>query len=98
MLVIPKRNSFKAVTGFEESTTSFSTMEIRSAELKCGGTSFNDDSGEGPLNTDENTQKLHNMVLEDQRLKLYEITQAIGISKERIRYILPKELTLRKLC
>jgi DNA-binding transcriptional regulator GbsR (MarR family) len=35
------------------------------------------------------------MVLDDQRMKLCEIAETIGISKERVGYILHEELDMR---
>jgi histone-lysine N-methyltransferase SETMAR len=38
------------------------------------------------------------MVLDDWRMKVREIAETIGISKERVRYILHEELDIKKLC
>jgi hypothetical protein len=38
------------------------------------------------------------MVLDDRRMKLHEIAETIGISKERVGYILHEELDMKKLC
>jgi len=38
------------------------------------------------------------MVLDDRRMKVPEIAENIGISKERVGYILHKELDMKKLC
>jgi len=38
------------------------------------------------------------MVLDDRRMKVREIAETIGISKERVRYILHAELDMKKLC
>jgi histone-lysine N-methyltransferase SETMAR len=38
------------------------------------------------------------MVLGDRRMKVHEIAETIGISKERVRYILHEELDIKKLC
>jgi hypothetical protein len=38
------------------------------------------------------------MVLDDWRVKVGEITETIGISKERVGYILHEELGMKKLC
>jgi len=38
------------------------------------------------------------MVLDDWRMKVHEIAETIGISKERVRYILHEELDIKKLC
>jgi hypothetical protein len=38
------------------------------------------------------------VVLDDQRMKVHEIAEAIGISKECVGYILHEELDMKKLC
>jgi histone-lysine N-methyltransferase SETMAR len=38
------------------------------------------------------------MVLDDQQIKVHEIAETIGISKECVEYILHKELDMKKLC
>ena len=38
------------------------------------------------------------MVLDDRRIKVREIAETIGISKERVGYILHEELDMKKLC
>jgi len=38
------------------------------------------------------------MVLNDRRMKVREIAETIGISKERVGYILHEELDMKKLC
>jgi histone-lysine N-methyltransferase SETMAR len=38
------------------------------------------------------------MVLDDRRMKVCEIAKTIGISKERVGYILHDELDMKKLC
>jgi hypothetical protein len=38
------------------------------------------------------------MVLDDQRMKVCEIAETIGISKERVGYILHEELHRKRLC
>jgi plasmid maintenance system antidote protein VapI len=38
------------------------------------------------------------MVLDDRRMKVREMAETIGISKERVGYILHEELDIKKLC
>jgi len=38
------------------------------------------------------------MVLDDRRMKVHEIAETIGISKEFVGYILHEELNMKKLC
>jgi hypothetical protein len=48
--------------------------------------------------TPEITEQVHNMVLDDRQIKLREISETIGISKERVGYILHEELDMKKFC
>jgi hypothetical protein len=41
---------------------------------------------------------MHDMVLDDRRMKVREIAESIGISKERVEYVLHEELDMKKLC
>jgi hypothetical protein len=41
---------------------------------------------------------VHDVVLDDRRMKVREIAETIGISKERVGYILHEELDMKKLC
>jgi DNA-binding transcriptional regulator GbsR (MarR family) len=38
------------------------------------------------------------MVLDDRRMKLLEIAETMGISKEHVGYILHKKLNMKNLC
>jgi len=39
--------------------------------------------------------KIHDMILEDRRIKVHEIEEAVGISYERVVHILHNELGLK---
>jgi histone-lysine N-methyltransferase SETMAR len=41
---------------------------------------------------------VHDMVLDDRRMKVREIAKTIGISKERVWYVFHEELDMKKLC
>jgi histone-lysine N-methyltransferase SETMAR len=43
-------------------------------------------------------EKVHDMLLDDGRMKVRDIAETIVISKERVGYILPEELDMKKLC
>ncbi|XP_014478528.1 PREDICTED: putative uncharacterized protein FLJ37770 [Dinoponera quadriceps] len=71
------------------------------AEFKRGRTSLEDDSREGrpkTATTLETIEKVHYIVLDDRRVKVCEIAEAVGISEEMMRNILQEELGMRKLC
>jgi hypothetical protein len=64
-------------------------------------TSLEDDPREGrPKNgtTPEITEKVHDMILDDRRMKVREISKNIDFSKERVGYIWHKELDMKKFC
>jgi len=48
--------------------------------------------------TPEIIEQAHDMILDDRRMKVREIAEAIGISKGRVGYILHEELDMKKLC
>jgi len=79
----------------------FSTIKKRAAEFKHGCTSLEDEPREGCPNsatTPEIIEQVHDMLLNDQRIKVRETAETIGISKERVGYILHEELDMKKLC
>ena len=48
--------------------------------------------------TPEIIEQVHDMLLDDRRMKVREIAETIGISKERVGYILHEELDMKNLC
>ena len=57
--------------------------------FKCGRTSLKDDPCEGrpkSATTPEIIGQVHDMVLDDWWMKVHEIDETIGISKERVGY------------
>jgi len=82
-------------------SSSFSTIKKWAAEFKRGRTSLEDDPREGrpkSATTPEIVEQLHGMILDDRRMKVCEIADTIGISKERVGYILREELDMKRLC
>jgi hypothetical protein len=43
-------------------------------------------------------EQVHDMILDDRRMKVREIAETIAISKERVGYILHEKLEMKKLC
>jgi histone-lysine N-methyltransferase SETMAR len=79
----------------------FSTIKKWAAEFKRGRTSLEDDPREGrpeSATTPEIIEQVHDMLLDDQQMKVREIAETIGTSKERVGYILHEELDMKKLC
>jgi histone-lysine N-methyltransferase SETMAR len=97
----PNEIHWKFINIYGDSSPSFSTTKKWAAEFKRGRTSFEDDPREGrpkSATTPEIIEQMHDMVLDDRRIKVREIAETIGISKERVRYILHEELHMKKLC
>ncbi|GFW85952.1 histone-lysine N-methyltransferase SETMAR [Trichonephila clavipes] len=82
------------------SSPSFITVKCWAVEFKCGLKSLGDDERSGRPNTattDENITKVHQMVLDDHRIKVREIAEVMNMSKERVCHILNQHLGIRKL-
>jgi histone-lysine N-methyltransferase SETMAR len=91
----------KSIKVYGDSSPSFSTIKKWAAEFKCGRTGLEDDSREGrpkSATTPEIIEQVHDTVLDDRRMKVREIAETIGISKECVGYILHEELDIKKLC
>jgi transposase len=97
----PNEIHSKFINVYGDSSLSFSTINTWAAEFKLGRTSLEDDSREGgpkSATTPEIIEQVHDMVLDDRRMKVREIAETIRISKERVGYILHEELDMKKLC
>jgi len=99
--LMPKEIHSKFIEVYGDSSPSFSKIKKWAAEFKHGRTSLEDDPREGrpkSATTPEITEQVHDMVLDDRRMKVREIAETTGISKECVRYILHEELDMKKLC
>ncbi|XP_018317254.1 uncharacterized protein, partial [Mycetomoellerius zeteki] len=79
---------------------SFATGKRWVAEFKRGRTSLADDERSGRLTTvttTDNIEEIHQMIMDNRRIKVREIAEAVGISKERVCHILTEELGMHKL-
>jgi histone-lysine N-methyltransferase SETMAR len=97
----PKEINLKFIKFYVNSSPSFSTIKKWAAEFKRGRTNLEDDPREERLKSAtprKNIEKVHNMVLDDVRMKVLEISETIGISKESVGYIFHEELDMKKLC
>ena len=80
----PNKIHSKFIKVYGDSSPSFSTIKKWAAKFKRGHTSLEDDTHEGcPKNatTPEIIEQVHDMVLDDWRMKVREIAETIGISK-----------------
>ena len=92
------KDELDAVYG--DSAPSFTTVKFWAAEFKRGRTNLGDDERSGrpkTATTDDNIAQVHQMVLDDRRIKVREIAEAMNMSKERVCHILHEELGMRKL-
>ncbi|XP_025161796.1 histone-lysine N-methyltransferase SETMAR-like [Harpegnathos saltator] len=69
-------------------------------EFRCGRTSTSDAERSGrpkEVVTPEIVDKIHGMILDDRRMKVREVAEAVGISTERVHHILHEYLDMKKL-
>ena len=72
----------KFIKVYGDSSPSFSTIEKWAAEFKRGHTNLEDDPREGhpkSATTSEIIEQVHDMVLDDRRMKVHETAETIGI-------------------
>jgi histone-lysine N-methyltransferase SETMAR len=97
----PNEIHSKFIKVYGDSSHSFSTIKKLAAKFKHGRTSLEDDSCEArpeSATPPEIIEQVHDMVLDDWRMKVREIAETIGISKELVGYILHEELDMKKIC
>ncbi|KYN15691.1 hypothetical protein ALC57_12093 [Trachymyrmex cornetzi] len=84
---------------YGDSAPSFATVKRSVVEFKRGRTSLADDERSGrptTATTTDNIEKIHQMIMDNRRIKIREIAEAVGISKERVCHILTEELGMPK--
>ena len=72
---------------YGDSSPSFSTVKKWAAKFKRGCTSLEDDPRKGHrkmATISETVEKVHDMVLDDRRIKVHKIANIIGSLKERV--------------
>jgi histone-lysine N-methyltransferase SETMAR len=88
--LMPNEIHSKFIKVYGDSSPLFSTIKKWAAEFKRGRSSLKDDPREGrpkSATTPEITEQVHDMVLDDRRMKEPAIAETIGISKEHVGYI-----------
>jgi len=99
--LMPNEMHSKFIKVYGDSSPLFSTIKKWAAKFKHGCISLQDYPREGcpkSATTPEIIEQVHGMVLDDQQMKVREIAETIGISKERLGYILHEESDMKKLC
>jgi histone-lysine N-methyltransferase SETMAR len=99
--LMPNEIYSKFIIVYGDSSPLFSTIKKWAAELKLGHTRLEDEPHEGhpkSATTPEVIEQVHDIVLDDQQMRVREIAETIGISKERVGYILHEELDMEKFC
>ena len=97
----PNEINLKFMKVYGDSSPSFLTIKKWAAEFERGRTSLESDPREGhpkSATTPGIIEQVHDMVLDDGRMKVREIAETAGISKERVGYILHEELDMQNLC
>jgi histone-lysine N-methyltransferase SETMAR len=97
----PNKIYSKFIKVYGDSSPLFSTIKKWAAEFKHGRTRLEVDPREGrpkSATTPAIIKQVHDMIMDDGRIKLREIAETIGISKERVGFILHEELDMKKLC
>jgi transposase len=81
----PNEIHSKFINVYGDTSPSFSTIKKWAAEFKHGRTSLEGDPRKGhpkSATTPEIIEQVHNMVLDDRRMKVRKIAETIGISKD----------------
>lgn len=82
-----------------ESAVSYDTVKWWCHEFKSGRTSCEDEHRGGPpvtVTTDENINKVHDLVMQDRRVTITDIVEETGFSYHSVHNMLTKELTMKK--
>jgi hypothetical protein len=94
----PNEIHSKFIKVYGDSSPLFSTIKKWAAEFKRGRTSLEVDPREGrpkSATTQDIIEQAHDKLLDERRMKVPEIPETIGISKERVGCILHEELDIK---
>jgi hypothetical protein len=102
---LAKRNAVEAKTWLDKHNLDLapakSTVEEWFAKLKRVEMCIEGDARSGlpkEAVSDENIKKVHNIILNDRKVKWIEIAETLKISKDHVRHIVHEHLDIRKLC
>jgi transposase len=96
--LIPNEIHSKFTNVYGNSSPSFSTFKEWAADFKRGRSRLEGDPREGrpkSATTPEIIEQMHDMLLDARRMKVREIAETTGISKEHVGYILHEELYMK---
>ncbi|XP_012063671.1 PREDICTED: histone-lysine N-methyltransferase SETMAR-like [Atta cephalotes] len=85
---------------YRNSAPALKTIYFRINEFKRGRTCTEDEAHSGrsvEITTLDIVKKIHGMIMENRRMKVREIAEAVGISTERVHNILHEKLHVKKL-
>jgi len=85
---------------YGDSSPSMATVKNSFNEFQRGRTSVFDEprpGGPKTATTEDNVTQIHDLVLADRRLRIREIAETVGMSKDRVDHILHEILGMRKL-
>ncbi|XP_025154465.1 uncharacterized protein LOC112588509 [Harpegnathos saltator] len=85
---------------YGDSAPSISMVKKWFTEFRCGRTSTSNAERSGrpkEVVTPEIVDKIHGMILDDRRMKVREVAEAVGISTEQVHHILHEYLDMKKL-
>lgn len=85
---------------YGDSAPSYGMIHKWYTEFRCGRTSTKDAERAGrpiQVTNPEMVNKIHDLVMDDRRIKIREIAYIVKISKDRIAYILKEHLNMKKL-
>lgn len=97
----PKNIHERLVAVYGESSPSYATVKRWAREFQCGRESLQDDARSGRPSTSitqENIETVHQLVLNNRRIKVHEIEETTGISYGSIESILHEHLHMSKVC